>query len=86
MKQQIQEVLRKAGEETAERGTEEERADLRGVVITGVQQLYVNVRGMRTNAATNKCEFSYTTPSGEELTWGPTRFMLFSEFHKRTRK
>eukprot|EP00965_Chrysotila_dentata_P097985 3239902-Pleurochrysis_carterae.AAC.1 len=84
MRRQIQEVLRKAGEESKDRGTEEEREDLKGVVVNTVQQLYVNVRGMRTSAATNKCEFGYTTPSGNELKWGPKRFTLYSEYHKRT--
>eukprot|EP00965_Chrysotila_dentata_P067268 2226158-Pleurochrysis_carterae.AAC.1 len=83
---QVQEVLRKAGTDAAERGTEKEREDLRGVVVNTVQQLYVNVRGMRTSAATNKCEFGYTTPSGEELKWGPTRFTMHAEFHKRSLK
>eukprot|EP00965_Chrysotila_dentata_P233110 6199381-Pleurochrysis_carterae.AAC.1 len=86
MRRQIQEVLRQAGEEKWERGTAEEREDMRGVEVSSVQQLYVNVRGMRTSAATNKCEFGYTTPSGEELKWGPTRFTLHSEYHKRTLK
>eukprot|EP00965_Chrysotila_dentata_P180329 5953704-Pleurochrysis_carterae.AAC.1 len=86
MKQQIQAVLRKAGAEARDRGTEKERADLRGVEVTSVQQLYVSVRGMRTSAATNKCEFGYITPSGEELRWGPTSFTLYAEFHKRSRK
>eukprot|EP00965_Chrysotila_dentata_P117931 3897961-Pleurochrysis_carterae.AAC.1 len=57
MRRQIQEVLRKAGEESTGRGTEEEREDLKRVEVNTVQQLYVNVRGMRTSAATNKCEF-----------------------------
>eukprot|EP00965_Chrysotila_dentata_P053903 1788549-Pleurochrysis_carterae.AAC.1 len=86
MRRQIQEVLRKTGEESGDRGTEEERADLRGVEITSVQQLYVSVRGMRTSAATNKCEFGYTTPSGKELRWGPTKFTLHAEYHKRSRQ
>eukprot|EP00965_Chrysotila_dentata_P148689 4909908-Pleurochrysis_carterae.AAC.2 len=86
MRKQIQEVLRKAGEDSPERGTEEEREDLKGVVVNSVQQLYVNVRGMRTSAATNKCEFGYTTPSGEELKWGPKRFTLYAEYHKRSLK
>eukprot|EP00965_Chrysotila_dentata_P012405 408257-Pleurochrysis_carterae.AAC.1 len=86
MRGQIQEILRKAGEETAERGTEEEREDLRGVNVNTVQQLYVNVRGMRTSAPTNKCEFGYTTPSGAELNSGPTRFTLYSDYHKRSIK
>eukprot|EP00965_Chrysotila_dentata_P162838 5377652-Pleurochrysis_carterae.AAC.1 len=86
MRKQVQEVLRKAGTEEAERGTEKEREDLRGVVVNTVQQLYVNVRGMRTSAATNKCEFGYTTPSGDELQWGPTRFTLHADFHKRSLK
>eukprot|EP00965_Chrysotila_dentata_P138697 4587858-Pleurochrysis_carterae.AAC.2 len=86
MKKQIQDVLRKEGEESAEKGTEEEREDLKGVVVNTVQQLYVNVRGMRTSAATHKCEFGYTTPSGKELRWGPTRFTLYSEYHKRSLK
>eukprot|EP00965_Chrysotila_dentata_P220515 6191821-Pleurochrysis_carterae.AAC.1 len=72
MRKQIQEVLRKAGDESSDRGSAEEREDLRGVEVNSVQQLYVNVKGMRTSAATNKCEFGYTTPSGEELRWGPT--------------
>eukprot|EP00965_Chrysotila_dentata_P148619 4907497-Pleurochrysis_carterae.AAC.1 len=80
------EVLRKAGEERMDQGTEEEREDLKGVTVNTVQQLYVNVRGMRTSAATNKCEFSYTTPSGQELKWGPTRFTLCAEYHKRSLK
>eukprot|EP00965_Chrysotila_dentata_P011019 358307-Pleurochrysis_carterae.AAC.1 len=41
---------------------------------------------MRTSAATNKCEFGYTTPSGQELKWGPTRFTLYAEFHRRSLK
>eukprot|EP00965_Chrysotila_dentata_P137650 4553989-Pleurochrysis_carterae.AAC.2 len=82
MRRQIQEVLRKAGEELVDRGTEEEREDLKGVVVNTVQQLYVNVRGMRTSAATSKCEFGYTTPSGEELKWAPTHFT----YHKRSLK
>eukprot|EP00965_Chrysotila_dentata_P040133 1332127-Pleurochrysis_carterae.AAC.2 len=41
---------------------------------------------MRTSAATNKCEFGCTTPSGEEPRWGPTRFTLYAEFHKCSRK
>eukprot|EP00965_Chrysotila_dentata_P058230 1930722-Pleurochrysis_carterae.AAC.1 len=86
MRRQIQEVLRKAGEEPSNRGTAEEREDMRGVEVNSVQQLYVNVRGMRTSAATNQCEFGYTTPSGEELKWGPTKFTLCSEYHKRTLK
>eukprot|EP00965_Chrysotila_dentata_P262381 6214553-Pleurochrysis_carterae.AAC.1 len=86
MRRQIQDVLRKEGEEATGRGTEEERDDLRGVEVNSVQQLYVNVRGMRTSAATNKCEFGYTTPSGQELKWGPTRFTLYAEFHKRSLK
>eukprot|EP00965_Chrysotila_dentata_P170641 5633270-Pleurochrysis_carterae.AAC.2 len=85
MRKQIQEILRKEGEESA-RGTEEEREDLKGVVVNTVQQLYVSVRGMRTSAATNKCEFGYTTPSGQELKWGPKRFTLYSEFHRRSLK
>eukprot|EP00965_Chrysotila_dentata_P030699 1022222-Pleurochrysis_carterae.AAC.2 len=84
MRRQIQEVLRKAGEEPSDRGTAEEREDMRGVEVNSVQQLYVSVRG--TSAATNKFEFGYTTPSGEELKWGPTRFTLYSEYHKRTLK
>eukprot|EP00965_Chrysotila_dentata_P226201 6195253-Pleurochrysis_carterae.AAC.7 len=43
MRKQIQEALRKAGEESPERGTEEERADLRRVEVNNVQQLYVSV-------------------------------------------
>eukprot|EP00965_Chrysotila_dentata_P184220 6082137-Pleurochrysis_carterae.AAC.1 len=86
MRKQIQEVLRKAGAELVEQGSEQEREDLRGVEVNTVQQLYVNVRGMRTSAATNKCEFGYTTPSGEELRWGPKRFTLYSEYHKRSLK
>eukprot|EP00965_Chrysotila_dentata_P115695 3823602-Pleurochrysis_carterae.AAC.1 len=86
MRRQIQGVLRKAGEELTDRGTEREREDLRGVTVNSVQQLYVNVRGMRTCAATNKCEFGYTTPSGEELTWGPTTFTLYAGYHKRSHK
>eukprot|EP00965_Chrysotila_dentata_P050270 1665666-Pleurochrysis_carterae.AAC.1 len=86
MRAQIQAVLRKAGAELVEQGTEKEREDLRGVEVNTVQQLYVSVRGMRTSAATNKCEFGYTTPSGEELTWGPTKFTLHSEYHKRSLK
>eukprot|EP00965_Chrysotila_dentata_P236170 6201166-Pleurochrysis_carterae.AAC.2 len=58
MRRQIQEVLRKAGEESLEKGTKEEREDLKGVEVSSVQQLYVSVRGVRTSAATNKCEFS----------------------------
>eukprot|EP00965_Chrysotila_dentata_P118959 3933318-Pleurochrysis_carterae.AAC.1 len=34
MRRQVQEVLRKAGEEPSERGTAEEREDLRGVEVT----------------------------------------------------
>uniref|UniRef100_A0A7S4F5P6 C3H1-type domain-containing protein n=1 Tax=Chrysotila carterae TaxID=13221 RepID=A0A7S4F5P6_CHRCT len=86
MRKQIQEVLRKAGDESSDRGSAEEREDLRGVVVNTVQQLYVSVRGMRTSAATNKCEFGYVTPSGKELKWGPTRFTLYAEFHKRSLK
>eukprot|EP00965_Chrysotila_dentata_P054836 1820914-Pleurochrysis_carterae.AAC.1 len=86
MRKQIQDILRKAGEEETERGTVEEREDLKGVEVHSVQQLYVQVRGMRTSAATNKCEFGYTTPSGEELRWGPTRFTLYAEYHKRSLK
>eukprot|EP00965_Chrysotila_dentata_P220041 6191532-Pleurochrysis_carterae.AAC.2 len=86
MRKQIQEVIRKAGDEAAERGTAEERKDLRGVEVNSVQQLYVNVRGMRTSAATNKCEFGYTIPSGEELRWEPTKSTLHAEFHKRSLK
>uniref|UniRef100_A0A7S4BSQ4 Uncharacterized protein n=1 Tax=Chrysotila carterae TaxID=13221 RepID=A0A7S4BSQ4_CHRCT len=86
MRKQIQEVLRKAGDESSDRGSAEEREDLRGVEVNSVQQLYVNVKGMRTSAATNKCEFGYTTPSGEELRWGPTKFTLCSEYHKHTLK
>eukprot|EP00965_Chrysotila_dentata_P043746 1454496-Pleurochrysis_carterae.AAC.1 len=86
MRQQIQAVLQKAGEEAPDRGTERERADLRGVEVVSVQQLYVNVRGMRTTAATNKYEFGYTRPSVEELRWGPTKFMLYAEYHKRSKK
>eukprot|EP00965_Chrysotila_dentata_P129564 4283109-Pleurochrysis_carterae.AAC.1 len=86
MKKQIQEVLRKAGEASSERGTAEEREDLKGVVVNSVQQLYVSVRGMTTSAATNKCEFGYTTPSGGELRWGPTKFTLHAEYHKRSLK
>eukprot|EP00965_Chrysotila_dentata_P080592 2659422-Pleurochrysis_carterae.AAC.1 len=86
MRKQIQEVLRGAGEDPSERGTAEEREDLKGVEVSSVQQLYVSVRGMTTSAATNKCEFSYTTPSGEELRWGPKRFTLYAEYHKRTLK
>eukprot|EP00965_Chrysotila_dentata_P097843 3234947-Pleurochrysis_carterae.AAC.2 len=85
MRRQIQEVLRKAGEEV-DRGTERERADLGGVEVISVQQLYVSVKGMRTSAATNKCEFGYTTPSGEELHWGPTKFTLYAECHRRSHK
>eukprot|EP00965_Chrysotila_dentata_P239724 6203271-Pleurochrysis_carterae.AAC.2 len=86
MRKQIQEVLRKAGEELTDRGTEREREDLRRVKANSVQQLYVSVRGMRTCAATNKCEFGYTTPSGEELCWGPTKFTLYAGYHKRSHK
>eukprot|EP00965_Chrysotila_dentata_P171849 5671363-Pleurochrysis_carterae.AAC.1 len=86
MRKQIQEVLRKAGEELTDRDTEREREDLRGVLVNSVQQLYVNVRGMRTCAATNKCEFGYTTPSGEELSWGPTKFTLYAGYHKCSHK
>eukprot|EP00965_Chrysotila_dentata_P162973 5382036-Pleurochrysis_carterae.AAC.1 len=42
MRAQIQEVLRKAGAELAEQGTEEEREDLRGVEVISAQQLYVS--------------------------------------------
>eukprot|EP00965_Chrysotila_dentata_P065056 2156844-Pleurochrysis_carterae.AAC.1 len=86
MRKQMQEVLRKTGMEEAERGTEKEREDLRGVEVITIQQLYVNVRGMRTSAATNKCELAYTTPSGDELTWGPKRFTLYAEYHRRSLK
>eukprot|EP00965_Chrysotila_dentata_P127447 4214526-Pleurochrysis_carterae.AAC.3 len=41
---------------------------------------------MRTCAATNKCEFGYTTPSGEELRWGPTKFTLHADYHKHSHK
>eukprot|EP00965_Chrysotila_dentata_P066061 2187020-Pleurochrysis_carterae.AAC.1 len=41
---------------------------------------------MTTSAATNKCEFGYTTPSGRELSWGPSKFTLYAEFHRRTLK
>eukprot|EP00965_Chrysotila_dentata_P045593 1514724-Pleurochrysis_carterae.AAC.10 len=86
MRQQIQSVLRKAGEESSEKGTEEKREDLMGVEVNSVQQPYVNVRGMRTIAATSKCEFGYTTPLGKELRWGPTKFTLYAEYHKRSLK
>eukprot|EP00965_Chrysotila_dentata_P010896 354414-Pleurochrysis_carterae.AAC.1 len=39
---------------------------------------------MRTSAAMNKCEFGYTTPSGEERL-GPTKFTLYAKYHKRSR-
>eukprot|EP00965_Chrysotila_dentata_P179971 5942090-Pleurochrysis_carterae.AAC.1 len=86
MRRKIQGVLRKAGQELMDKGTEREREDLRGVTVNSVQQLYRNVRGMRTCAATNKCEFGYTTPSGEEPTWGPTTFTLYAGYHKRSYK
>eukprot|EP00965_Chrysotila_dentata_P255857 6212361-Pleurochrysis_carterae.AAC.3 len=86
MRRQIQEVLRKAGEELTDRDTEKEREDLRGVTVSSVQQLYVKVRGMRTCAATNKCAFGYTTPSGEELSWDPTKFTIHAGYHKRSHK
>eukprot|EP00965_Chrysotila_dentata_P128108 4236072-Pleurochrysis_carterae.AAC.3 len=86
MRKQIQEVLRRAGEESSKKGTVEEREDLRGVEVNSVQQLYVSVRGMTTSAATNKCEFGYTTPSGEELRWGPTKLTLHAEYHRRSLK
>eukprot|EP00965_Chrysotila_dentata_P212242 6186903-Pleurochrysis_carterae.AAC.1 len=36
MRRQIQEVLRKAGEELSDRGTAEEREDMRGVEVNSV--------------------------------------------------
>eukprot|EP00965_Chrysotila_dentata_P110004 3634757-Pleurochrysis_carterae.AAC.1 len=79
-------MMTKTNESPSERGTAEEREDLRGVEVNSVQQLYVSVRGKTTSAATNKCEFGYTTASGEELRWGPTKFTRYAEYHKRSLK